>query len=237
MRIFVLLSRVPYPLEKGDKLRAFHQIKELSGNNEIILCALNPMSKLDKQRAFRELQPYCQSINFIDLPWHGIIWNMAIALFKGIPMQSGYFYSRRAKRKIILLLNEYKPEHVYCQLVRTAEYFIKSDLPKTIDYQDVFSYGLKRRCEKTGFLLKPFFRMEYKRLLKYESKVFDSFDNKTIISLPDRRLIEHPQKEKIHIVPNGVDHGFFSPMEGKRSMSWCLQVIWLIPQMLTRPIS
>ncbi len=216
MRIFVLLSRVPYPLEKGDKLRAFHQIKELSGNNEIILCALNPMSKLDKQRAFRELQPYCQSINFIDLPWHGIIWNMAIALFKGIPMQSGYFYSRRAKRKIILLLNEYKPEHVYCQLVRTAEYFIKSDLPKTIDYQDVFSYGLKRRCEKTGFLLKPFFRMEYKRLLKYESKVFDSFDNKTIISLPDRRLIEHPQKEKIHIVPNGVDHGFFSPMEREK---------------------
>jgi hypothetical protein len=30
MRILVLLSRVPYPLEKGDKLRAFHQIKELS---------------------------------------------------------------------------------------------------------------------------------------------------------------------------------------------------------------
>ncbi|NOY50342.1 MAG: glycosyltransferase [Chlorobi bacterium] len=216
MRIFVLLSRVPYPLEKGDKLRAFHQIKELSGNNEIILCALNPMAKLDKRRAFRELQPYCQSINFIDLPWYGIIWNMKIAFLKGMPIQSGYFYSRRAKRKIKKLLNEYKPEHVYCQLVRTAEYFIKSDLPKTIDYQDVFSYGLKRRCEKASLFLKPFFRMEYKRLLKYENKVFDSFDNKTIISLPDRRLIEHPQKGKIHIIPNGVDHAFFSPMEREK---------------------
>ena len=30
MKIFVLLSRVPYPLEKGDKLRAFNQIKELA---------------------------------------------------------------------------------------------------------------------------------------------------------------------------------------------------------------
>ena len=41
MKIFVLLSRFPYPLEKGDKLRAFHQIKELSKKHEIILCALS----------------------------------------------------------------------------------------------------------------------------------------------------------------------------------------------------
>jgi len=216
MRLFVLLSRVPYPLEKGDKLRAFYQIKELSKNNEIILCALNPLRKLDKQKAFRELQPYCRSINFIDLPWYGIIWNMKKAFLKGIPIQSGYFYSCRAKRKIKKLVEEYKPDHIYCQLVRTAEYFIKSEIPKTIDYQDVFSYGLKRRYNKANWLFKPFFKMEYKRLLKYENKLFDSFDNKTIISYPDQKLIDHPEREKIHIIPNGVDHDFFSPMERKK---------------------
>ncbi|PLX07318.1 MAG: hypothetical protein C0598_13205 [Marinilabiliales bacterium] len=216
MRLFVLLPRVPYPLEKGDKLRAFYQIKELSKNNEIILCALNSISKLDKQKAFRELQPYCRSINFIDLPWYGILWNLFTAFLKGIPIQSGYFYSCRAKRKVDKLIEEYKPDHVYCQLVRTAEYFIKSDLPKTIDYQDVFSYGLKRRYDKANLLFKPIYKMEYKRLLKYENKVFDCFDNKTIISYPDQKLIDHPQREKIHIIPNGVDHDFFSPMERKK---------------------
>lgn len=203
-------------MEKGDKLRAFYQIKELSKNNEIILCALNPLRNLDKQKAFRELQPYCRSINFIDLPWYGIIWNMKKAFLKGIPIQSGYFYSCRAKRKINKLIEEYKPDHIYCQLVRTAEYFIKSDIPKTIDYQDVFSYGLKRRYNKANWFFKPFFKMEYKRLLKYENKVFDSFDNKTIISYPDQKLIDHPEREKIHIIPNGVDHDFFSPMERKK---------------------
>mgnify|MGYP002397629963 CR=1 FL=1 len=203
-------------MEKGDKLRAFYQIKELSKNNEIILCALNPLRKLDKQKAFRELQPYCRSINFIDLPWYGIIWNMKKAFLKGIPIQSGYFYSCRAKRKIKKLVEEYKPDHIYCQLVRTAEYFIKSEIPKTIDYQDVFSYGLKRRYNKANWLFKPFFKMEYKRLLKYENKLFDSFDNKTIISYPDQKLIDHPEREKIHIIPNGVDHDFFSPMERKK---------------------
>jgi hypothetical protein len=36
-KLVVLLSRFPYPLEKGDKLRAFHQIAELSKFFEIYL--------------------------------------------------------------------------------------------------------------------------------------------------------------------------------------------------------
>ena len=211
MRIFVLLSRVPYPLEKGDKLRAYHQIRELSRKNEIILCALNPDKKLNKQKAFAALQPFCRSINFIDIPFYKKIWNMGMAFLKGLPIQTGYFYNKSALKKINKLIAEYKPDHIYCQLLRTAEYVIDNKLPKTIDYQDVFSYGVKRRMDKISFLLKPFFKVEYKRLLRYENKIFDLFDNKTIISIPDRNLISHPEKEKIKIVPNGVDWEFFSP--------------------------
>ena len=60
MKIFVLLSRFPYPLEKGDKLRAFHHIKELSKNNEIVLCALTDQKV--KQASIDILSKYCQSI-------------------------------------------------------------------------------------------------------------------------------------------------------------------------------
>jgi polysaccharide biosynthesis protein PslH len=28
-KIFVIASRVPFPLDKGDKLRIYHQVKEL----------------------------------------------------------------------------------------------------------------------------------------------------------------------------------------------------------------
>lgn len=216
MRLFVLLSRVPYPLEKGDKLRAFHQIRELSKNNEIILCALNPDRKLDKQKAFRNLQPYCRSINFIDLSLCGMVWNMTRSFFNGNPIQSGYFYSKKSQRKINSLIAEYKPDHIYCQLVRTAEYVKDSPLAKTIDYQDVFSYGMKRRYEKAGFVMKPFMKMEYQRLAKYENFIFDVFDNKTIISYPDRKLIEHPKRDEIHIIPNGVDHAFFAPVDSEK---------------------
>ena len=66
MKIFVLLSRIPWPLEKGDKLRAFNQIKSLSRNNEIFLCCLNDDASADKNEAVRKLQPFCKAIEIID---------------------------------------------------------------------------------------------------------------------------------------------------------------------------
>jgi len=141
---------------------------------------------------------------------------MLLSFFNGLPIQTGYFFNSSANKKVRQLIDEYQPDHIYCQLVRTAEYVKNLPIQKTIDYQDVFSYGMKRRYERAGFFTKPFFKMEYKRLVKYENIVFEVFDNKTIISYPDRDLMEHPLKEEIHIIPNGVDHDFFSPMERKK---------------------
>lgn len=216
MRIFVLLSRIPYPLEKGDKLRAFHQIKELSKTNEIILCALNPVRNIDKQKAFAAVQPYCRSINFVEIPFMGRIWNIFLAILGNLPLQSGYFYNRKAAKKVKALIDEYKPDHIYCQLIRTAEYVKNIPVPKTIDYQDVFSFGMKRRAEKSSGIYKLIFKLEYKRLVKYEKKVFDLFDGKTIISIPDRDLIPHADNKSITVVPNGVDHDFFFPIEAEK---------------------
>ncbi len=217
MRIFVLLPRIPFPLEKGDKLRAFHQIKELSKNHEIILCALNPLRNADKQSAFQQLQPYCRSINFIDLPAFGRAANILKAFFTGLPLQSGYFYSRQAAGKIVKLINEYQPDHLYAQLLRTARYLMAFPHKKTLDYQDAFSYGLKRRADIANPLMKFVFRMEYKRMASFERIMFDRFDNKTIISARDRDLIPHTQRRSIVVVRNGVDLDFFHPFSRKKT--------------------
>ena len=127
-------------------------------------------------------------------------------------MQVGYFYSSKANKKIHQLVAEIKPDHIFCQLIRVAEYAKDIDIPKTLDYQDVLSKGVERRLKKSRFYWRPILKLEYKRLLKYENKVFSWFDNKTIISIPDRDFIPHPEKEKIEIIINGVDTEFFKPI-------------------------
>jgi glycosyltransferase involved in cell wall biosynthesis len=193
-------------------LRAFNQVKQLAATHEIILCALNTDRNADKQMAFKALQPYCRSVNFIDLPIIGIVINLIKAWFTGKPMQLGYFYNARAQRKIDKLIDEYKPDVIYGQLLRVAEYIRFQQVIKAIDYQDVFSMGMKRRFEIAGFLKKPFFYAEYQRLARYENAIFNDFDIKTIISEPDRQHIDHPKRNEILIVPNGVDHHYFKPM-------------------------
>ena len=211
MRLFVLLSRVPYPIEKGDKLRAYHQLRYLSKNNEIILCALNDL-KPDPS-AIEALRPYCKSIHVINLSKFCILINMFKAFLKGKPLQIGYFYSKKAQKKIDRLIKETRPDHIYCQLVRVTEYVKTLEIPKTLDYQDVFSKGVERRIHTDPFYLRPVLKLEYKRLLKYEEEIFNYFDQKTIISIPDRNLIPHPDHNKISIILNGVDYNFFKPME------------------------
>ena len=215
MKIFVLLPRIPWPLEKGDKLRAFNQIKQLAKNNEVVLCALND-KKGGKEEAFKALQPYCSSVNFIDLNKVYILFNLMMAFFKGIPIQCGYFYNKKVHKKIHKLIEKHQPDMIFGQLLRVAEYIRKENTAKTIDYQDVFSMGMKRRYEIAPFYLKPIFNMEYKRLKRYEHDIFNDFDIKTIISIPDRIHIDHPNKDEILIVPNGVDHEYYTPRECKK---------------------
>jgi len=214
MRIFFLLPRVPYPTEKGDKLRAFHQIKQLSRHHEIILCSLND-SVLHKD-ALHVLKKYVKEVHVINLNKFSILFNILKAFFTGKPMQVGYFYSAAAKRSILRLIEQTKPDHIFCQLIRVAEYVKDLKIPKTIDYQDVFSKGMDRRIALAPFYLRPFLKSEYRRLQNYEHMVFERFDNKIIISAPDRDLIPHPEREKIVVVANGVDTEFFSPVAGEK---------------------
>jgi hypothetical protein len=41
MKLLVVLSRVPYPLEKGDKLRAYHLVSRLARRHEVYLFCLS----------------------------------------------------------------------------------------------------------------------------------------------------------------------------------------------------
>ena len=216
MKIFVLLPRIPYPLEKGDKLRAFNQIKQLAKHNEIVLCALNDNAKVNEQDAFRALQPYCQSINFVRISKLQILLGLLRAFVKGLPMQCGYFYNRKAAKKVNALISKHKPDMLYGQLLRVAEYIRYKDIPKAIDYQDIFSYGMKRRADIASFITRPIYNMEYHRLARYEAAIFDDFDVRTIISEPDRELFPHEKRDEILIIPNGVDHDFFKPMEREK---------------------
>ena len=208
MKLLVVLSRFPYPLEKGDKLRAYHQIRCLSEHHDIFLAAMHdkPVSSDDLQ----QLKPFCKEIFLLENNYLKRCWNMGRAFFKGLPIQCGLFYNKKNAQKLDEIIQRVHPDHIYCQLFRMAEYVKDYSMPKTLDYQDVFSKGMARRAEKSKGLVKWFFNMEHRRVARYEAEIFDRFDHKTIITAVDRDLIPHPHREEIVVVPNGVEFDKFA---------------------------
>lgn len=206
-RILVVLSRFPFPLEKGDKLRAYHQIKELSKKYDITLFCTHDKKVRDKQ--IDELRIYCDKIIKYKLSYFGIAWNILASFILGKPLQIGYFYSRSARNKIKQEVESTKYKHIYCQLIRSSE-LVKDihTIPKTIDFMDALSAGVQRRTESQPFYLKWIFKRETRTLQDYERLIFDYFENRTIISEQDRSLIRHQERNEIIVIPNGVDRSF-----------------------------
>lgn len=214
-KLIVVLSRFPYPLEKGDKLRSYYQIKELSKRFTIFLIALTDrvISEEDKN----ELNVFCTSISIYKLSKWSTIFNSFIALLGTKPIQVGYFYNYMIYRKITNEIDMIQPNYIFSQLIRTTEYTKNYHAcPKVLDYMDALSKGMERRIENAPWYKKWFYKTEYKRLLAYERVMFDYFDKKTIISEQDKKFIFHPDRSQIVCIPNGIDSRFFEQLESKK---------------------
>jgi len=211
MKIFFLTPRVPYPIDKGDKLRAFYQIKYLSKNHQIYLFALDENCSYSPIND--PLLELCNEVQVIKLTRVQIIINLLFGLFRSIPLQTSYYYSKKIKDEIDDAIKQFKPDLIYCQLIRSAEYVREiNSITKIIDYVDVISKGLSRRAEKSNMFLKLLLRFEYKRAVKYEKLVYDQFDKSIIITEEDRNLLPFVERNNVNIIPNGIDTEYYAPI-------------------------
>lgn len=215
MKILVVLSRVPYPLEKGDKLRAYHQIKRLAERHEIILCCLS--DRAVSAEAQEVLKPLCTQLHVVGMSRLAIAKRLFFGLFSSKPYQVHYFHDKRMARLLGQVVERSAVDHIYCQLVRCAEMVRGIDsVSKTIDYMDALSIGMERRIDGSSGIKKRFVQAEYRRLRRYEKAVYPDFDSHTIISTEDREALGAPGA--VHVIANGVDLDYFAPRQGERSV-------------------
>lgn len=203
-KLLVCLSRFPFPLDKGDKLRAFHQISYLAKQFDVYLVCTSDISIASEH--IEVLSNICKEVHVFQLKKWNIAWNLLFNLFSDKPFQVAYFHQASIQRKINSLLNQMQPDFIYSQLIRTSEYVKNYHVcSKTLDYMDTFSKGIERRMSSKKGIIRWVFKQEYQRLIKYERQIFEYFENHTIISEQDQSFIAHPRKHEITIISNGVE--------------------------------
>lgn len=207
-KLVVMLSRVPYPLEKGDKLRAFHHIKQLSNSYDIYLFAITKPSA-NNQIAENLLKEFCKEIHFVPVNILEKIIGTMESFFHFRPLQIGLFHNLFTQRKIDRIIHRISPDAVFVQLHRMAPYVSNIAVPKVIDLQDAFSMGVSRRLHRVNMFLRPLYWFEYLLLKRYEQKMVQQFDKTIIISEVDRKWIDPNHEKGILLVQNGVDFEFY----------------------------
>lgn len=213
MKLLMVLPRFPFPLEKGDQLRAYHQIKELSAHYQVHLFCICGEKDVPANY-IKEIEPFCVSICIA--PVNGLLvrlWQLIKMFFKKRPLQCAYFYSGSAKKRFDKYFDSVAPDILLCQLIRVFPYVEDKKVFKVLDYQDVFSYGMYKRYQVDRGLKRCVWKYEYKALKKIEKEAFGIFDITTIISEQDRMYlpIEAYEREKVKIWRNGVDTDYFKP--------------------------
>ena len=129
-KLVFLSSRFPYPLNKGDKLRVFYQLKSLSKEFEIHLICVDK-KKISEDR-IDAIAPFCQSLNCLILPKHKRVFSLFSSLWKRTPLQVAYFYNKKIGKDIQKSVANIKPDYIHCHLIRTTEYVKEiTNIPKS----------------------------------------------------------------------------------------------------------
>lgn len=205
----MMASRFPFPTEKGDKLRMFHHIEQLSLNHKVVLIALHE-EPINAEK-LQPVQALCSSIHLLAIPrWRGL-YNGVRGWINGLPFQVAYFYQRKLKDKIHTIILQENPDVIFSQLIRTVLYTRNLPFYKVLDYMDCFSLICERSAKQSRFLEKWFWTMEGRRIAALEKDVFYDFDQRMIISEFDRQNMPVNSPQKITVVQNGVNFNYFYP--------------------------
>ena len=195
-------------------MRAYYQIKELSKRNEVYLYCVSHTKVLPEH--VEAVRPYCKEICLVRSPRLVNYKNIVRNYLHTKSLQMGYWDSIKSRKAYKAFEKKVDPDVLYSQMVRTMPLVSRSPKPKVMDFQDAMSMNCERRMEKSRGLWHYILHFEFKMLRSTEYNSFKIFDALTIISEPDSEAIPHKHNGDIHIIPNGVDFDYFSPLEREK---------------------
>lgn len=215
MKLVVIASRIPFPLDKGDKLRLFHQLESLNKHFEICLICLTDQKNAALPQSLIDIT---KEIHVIQLSKWRMLLNLTWAVFTQTPFQVAYFFQRQAKQRVDKIIYRFQPQHIYCQLIRTAPYAVDLfNIHKSIDFMDALSKAAERRYNTSHGISKLFWKEEWMRTKNYELKCHLYFQNHFIISKNDLSFLNFPPQPETIVLPNGAPQNDLASVEATKS--------------------
>lgn len=213
--LLFLCHRIPYPPNKGDKIRSFHLLQYLAQHFRIYLATF-----IDDDADWQytdKVSDFCEDAIFEALDPKKARLHSLSGLLHGQALSVPYYANRRLAAWVDTRVAEHGIDRVIVYSSAMAQYVERDPgrfRRKVIDFVDVDSDKWQQYARKKRWPMSWIYRREGQRLFTYDQKMARLFDASLFVCSTEADLFRQlapKTAEKIGYYNNGVDTDYFSP--------------------------
>ncbi len=210
-----MAHRIPYPPNKGDKIRSFHLLQHLAKRYRVHLGTfvddpadwsyVEPVRAMCSETCFVRLHPVQAKLASL----RGFVTGEALTL--------PYYRSRRLQRWVDDILGRDTVRHIVVFSSAMAQ-FIRPEARvgrcALLDFVDVDSDKWRQYSRRRIWPMRWLYRREGRALLRFERAMAAVFDASVFVTEAEAALFKRlapASAQRVSFFNNGVDTAFFSP--------------------------
>src|SRR5574343_1892709 len=211
--ILYLVHRLPYPPNKGDKVRSFHLLKHLAAKHRVFLGTF--VDDPDDLQHIETVRANCADLHVARLNPRFAKLRSLNALLAGEPLTLRYYRDAGLRDWVDQICRSTAIDAAVVFWSAMAQYVEHLPrLPRVIDFVDVDSAKWTQYAPNHRWPMSWLYRREGATLLDYERRVATSSDRSFFVTEADASLFSREAPGcaiRVDAICNGVDADYFSP--------------------------
>lgn len=214
-RLLFLAHRIPFPPDKGDKIRSFNILRHLSTRFEVSVGAfVDDPSDWNHAGRLREI---CRDVELVGINPR---WRKVCALnslVSGESLSVPYYRSRRMSAWVRTKLLTEGIRYAFAFSSTMAQYILGgeySGVRRVLDMVDVDSEKWRQYGTRHRFPMNWLYAREARTLMAFEARAAAECDATLLVTEQEADLFRRQAPRvapKVVAVPNGVDTDYFQP--------------------------
>lgn len=209
VKLLYICHRIPFPPNRGGKIRPFQMIQHLSKSHEVTVASL-----AHNEAELRDAEPlrqHCKEVIAEVVPNRQRWFNAVLSLASLVPSSAAYFRSARLARRIEASWASSRYDGVIVHCAFAAQYA----LPlrggfRIMDFGDLDSAKWSDYAAHRAFPLSAGYALETAKLRQFEKQVAESSAHCTFTTRGEMEAFGALGVAKpMTVIPNGVDTRYF----------------------------
>lgn len=211
--ILFLCHRLPYPPNKGDKVRSYHLLKHLAGKHNVHLGTF--LDDPEDEHHIEALRHLSISMHVARLHPQTARLRSLNGLLAGDPLTLRYFRDARLQEWVNDTCTHARIDAVVIFCSSMAQYVVgKARLPTFVDFVDVDSEKWRQYSAHSRWPMSWIYARESKLLHLYERQIASLATRSFFVTEQEKALFLRQAPEcgiRVDVMQNGVDHQYFDP--------------------------